>query len=113
MKESFHVELARLRREQRKTRQDEIFGGLNAAERSAYDAKSERIHTLELELLFALETHTAPGNQRLEWNKKSETDAPQDKARQPYSSREESTKRIRASRDEASRRKSEREEDSG
>lgn len=43
-------ELIRLRREQSRTRQDEVFGGLSAAERAAYDAKENRIHQLERDL---------------------------------------------------------------
>jgi hypothetical protein len=41
------VELSRLRREQAKTRHDEVFGGLTPAERSIYDTKQERIFELE------------------------------------------------------------------
>jgi len=40
-------ELIRLRREQSKTRQDEVFGGLSPAERAVYDTKENRIHELE------------------------------------------------------------------
>jgi hypothetical protein len=40
-------ELARLREEQSKTRQEEVFGGLSLAERAQYNAKAERIHVLE------------------------------------------------------------------
>ena len=43
------AELARLRTEQDKTRQDEVFGGLSHAERAAYDSREERIHDLEIE----------------------------------------------------------------
>jgi hypothetical protein len=42
-------ELARLRTEQYKTRQDEVFGGLSHAERAEYDSRKERIHDLEIE----------------------------------------------------------------
>lgn len=45
--ETLKSELLRLREEQSKTRQDEVFGGLSAAERSAYDIKADRIHKLE------------------------------------------------------------------
>jgi hypothetical protein len=48
--ETADVELARLRKEQRKTRQDEIFGGLTGDERSAYQNKADRIRELEFEL---------------------------------------------------------------
>src|SRR5438105_6867707 len=40
-------ELLRLRREQSKTRQDKIFGGLSHAERAVYNTKQNRIHELE------------------------------------------------------------------
>ena len=40
-------ELTRLRWEQRETRRDEVFGGLSAAEQSAYEIKADRIHELE------------------------------------------------------------------
>lgn len=46
--ESEQSELSRLRREQAKTRHDEVFGGLTAEERSAYDGKQVRIRELEL-----------------------------------------------------------------
>jgi hypothetical protein len=48
--ETADVELARLRKEQKKTRQDEIFGGLTDEERSAYENKAHRIRQLEFEL---------------------------------------------------------------
>jgi hypothetical protein len=40
-------ELIRLRKEQVKTRQDEVFGGLSSAEQAAYETKEDRIHELE------------------------------------------------------------------
>ena len=40
-------ELIRLLKEQRKTQQDEVFGGLSPAERAAYDIRQDRIHDLE------------------------------------------------------------------
>ena len=46
--ESEQVELSRLRREQAKTRHDEVFGGLTPEERFAYDRKQLRIQELEL-----------------------------------------------------------------
>jgi hypothetical protein len=45
--ETESAELARLRREQAKTRHDEVFGGLTPVERAAYDIKQERICELE------------------------------------------------------------------
>lgn len=44
------AELSRLRREQAKTRHDEVFGGLTPDERSAYDIKQDRICELERRL---------------------------------------------------------------
>jgi hypothetical protein len=44
------AELARLRKEQAKTRHDEVFGGLTPEERSAYDLKQVRICELERRL---------------------------------------------------------------
>jgi hypothetical protein len=43
-------ELIRLRKEQVKTRQDEVFGGLSSAEQAAYETKEDRIHELERDL---------------------------------------------------------------
>jgi hypothetical protein len=40
-------ELMRLRKEQNKTRRDEVFGGLSSAELAEYEGKAERIHQLE------------------------------------------------------------------
>jgi hypothetical protein len=48
--EKHQSKLDRLRQEQNKTRQDEVFGGLSRAERARYDIKSERIHKLESEI---------------------------------------------------------------
>ncbi len=45
--ETPQFELARLRKEQSRTRHDEVFGGLSAKERSSYDAKQHRIRDLE------------------------------------------------------------------
>jgi hypothetical protein len=43
-------ELRRLRKDQNKARQDEVFGGLSPAERAEYSGKEERIHKLEGEI---------------------------------------------------------------
>ena len=43
-------ELTRLRKEQNKARQNEVFGGLSPAERAEYNGKAERIHDLESEI---------------------------------------------------------------
>jgi hypothetical protein len=49
-REKHEFELKRLRTEQSKTRQDEVFGGLSPAELAEYNRKSERIHELESEI---------------------------------------------------------------
>ena len=49
-KEKYESELKRLRSEQNKTRQDEVFGGMSTAERAKYDGKAEQIHRLESEI---------------------------------------------------------------
>jgi hypothetical protein len=85
-------ELKRLRAEQNKTRQDEVFGGLSPAERAEYEEKSERIHELEREVLASAvaekSSRSAKAEQQLQWNKEPETDTPQAVAHQPYRSRE-------------------------
>ncbi|HWO37577.1 MAG TPA: hypothetical protein VNO32_53045 [Candidatus Acidoferrum sp.] len=43
-------ELKRLRKEQHKTRQDEIFGALSTVEEAEYNRKARRVHELEREL---------------------------------------------------------------
>ena len=43
-------ELTRLRKDQNKARQDEIFGGLSPEERAEYNGKAEQIHKLESEI---------------------------------------------------------------
>jgi hypothetical protein len=43
-------ELERLRRQQAKTRGDEVLGGLSPQERAAYDLRQDRIHELEHDL---------------------------------------------------------------
>jgi hypothetical protein len=48
--ETAEAEVARLRGEQSKTRQDQIFGGLSSEEWSAYERKEKRIHELEFQL---------------------------------------------------------------
>jgi hypothetical protein len=90
--EKLQSELTRLRKEQKKARQDEVFGGFSDAEQAEYDENAERICELESEhreevpssenLQFATAEH------RRQWNKDSETDTPQSEAHQPYRSRE-------------------------
>ena len=46
-KEQPKSELKRLREEQRKTRHDEVFGGLSPAEEAGYNRNAERIRELE------------------------------------------------------------------
>ncbi|MGA9391669.1 MAG: hypothetical protein WBV69_14615 [Candidatus Sulfotelmatobacter sp.] len=48
--ETRQSELMRLRREQRKTREDEVFLGSSAAERAEYEKKEDRINELERNL---------------------------------------------------------------
>jgi len=50
VREKHESELKRLRTEQTKSRQDEVFGGLSPAERAKYNEKSERIHQLESQI---------------------------------------------------------------
>ncbi len=45
-RETEEAELSRLRREQSRTRQDEVFGGLTSDERAAYDKKEKRLQEL-------------------------------------------------------------------
>ena len=91
-KEKPESELKRLRDEQYKTRQDEVFGGLSPAERTEYNRKRKRINDLEIELAASAgakqSTQSATAQQRRQWNRGSETDTPQDKAHQPYRNRE-------------------------
>jgi hypothetical protein len=90
--ESFQAELARLLKEQDKTRQDEVFGGLSSAERAEYDGKTRRINQLAIELTASAvakkSSQSVKAEQRRQWSKKSETDTPQVEAHQPYRSRE-------------------------
>ena len=84
-------ELKRLCREQLKTLQDEIYGGLSASERAEYNRKANRIHQLQIELQAATASDLIDlieAERRREWNKTAETDTPQSSARQPYRSRE-------------------------
>jgi hypothetical protein len=48
--ETRDFELIRLRREQRKTREDEVFLGSSAVERVDYERNEDRIHELERDL---------------------------------------------------------------
>ncbi len=77
-------ELEQLRKKQRITRQNEIFGGLTKAERAEYNARAKRIGELEIELSLS----AAKAERDRQWNRKSETDTAQIEARQPYRDRE-------------------------
>lgn len=103
-KEQPKSELERLQKEQRKTRQDEVFGGLTKAEIARYDAKAKRISELEAELGAS----AAKREQERQWNKEPETDIPQLQARQPYRDRESNfeSKEVRNGRIELVRRNS-------
>ena len=97
-------ELARLREEQRKTRQDEVFGGLSLAERARYNGKAERIHVLESTIqaqeVAQKSSQSAKATQRRHW--KSDSETPQAEAHQPYRSREKDS--AHASRDTTKKR---------
>ena len=49
-KEKPESELKRLRVEQKKAQQDEVFGGLSLSERKEYDRRTKRINQLEIEI---------------------------------------------------------------
>ncbi len=91
-KEEPKSELKRLRKERDKTWRDEIFGGLSLAEQAECDRKSKRIQELEIELhgrgTDEKRVEAATAAQRLQWNKRPETDTPQGEAHQPYRRRE-------------------------
>jgi hypothetical protein len=91
-KEDPKSELKRLRKERDRTWRDEIFGGLSLAERAECDRKSKRIQELEIELqaraVDKKSSEAATAAQRLQWNKRPETDTPQGEPHQPYRRRE-------------------------
>jgi hypothetical protein len=91
-KENPESELARLLQEQRKARQDEIFGGFSQAERAEYNRKAGRINVLEREIQASASVEekrpSAKAEQKRQWNKTSETDTHQNEAHQPYRGRE-------------------------
>jgi hypothetical protein len=88
-------ELARLRKEQFESLQDELYGCLSLAARAEYERKVERIQVLQgmvqtaalaegsLQLVRA-----GQAEQRRQWNKDSEPDTAQSEARQCYRGRE-------------------------
>ncbi|MGA8622231.1 MAG: hypothetical protein WB660_27385 [Candidatus Sulfotelmatobacter sp.] len=91
-KENPQSELSRLRKEQSKARQDEVFGGLSPAERAEYNEKAKRIDELKIELRASAAANSSKRGTKAEhkgqWNKESETDTLQSEAHQPYRSRE-------------------------
>jgi hypothetical protein len=91
-KETPESELKRLRAEQIKALEDEVFGGLSRAERAAYEGKTKRINQLEIELTASATTkkraQSAKAEQTRGWNKEPETDTSQTSARRPYENRE-------------------------
>jgi hypothetical protein len=48
--ENPHSELTQLRKAQRKTRENEVYGGLSKQERDEYTGRAERIHELNAQL---------------------------------------------------------------
>jgi hypothetical protein len=90
--EKREAELKRLLKEQRKARQDEVFGGFSPAERAEYEGKADRIHALESEIQASAVSKkgslSARAEQERQWNKEPEEDTPQAEAHQPYRSRE-------------------------
>lgn len=92
VRENLESELKRLRKEQNKTLEDEVFGGLSPDERVEFNRKTKRINELEIELtasaLAKKTSQSSKAEQTRQWNKESETDTPQADAHQPYRSRE-------------------------
>ncbi|MCU1304924.1 MAG: hypothetical protein JWQ87_5208 [Candidatus Sulfotelmatobacter sp.] len=84
MKKQFQTELALLRSEQRKARQNEVFGGLSKTEQAEFNSRAERIRALE----SAIEASAGSAEVTHRWNKDAETDIPRSEDRQPYRSRE-------------------------
>ena len=72
LEEKPQFELIRLRKEQNKARQDEVFGGLSPAERAEYNGKAERIHELESDFQASAvakkSLQSAKAEQNRQWN---------------------------------------------
>ena len=100
-RETPQAEVLRLLKELRKTRHDEIFGGLSISERAEYDKKANRISELALLLeTTSLSFFSKPDSKNSgAWVKMSETDSPQSLARQPYRSREKDSRDSEAQSD--------------
>jgi hypothetical protein len=93
--ESPNAELLRLLKEERKTREDEAFGRLSAAERNAYYTKKLRIAELEHSLTEEGVAAGRKAQQKAAWNDATETDlSHQSDARQPYRGREKDSERF-------------------
>jgi hypothetical protein len=92
VRENLESELKRLRKEQRTSLENEVFGGLSREERAEFNGKTKRINQLEIERTASTITQnsvqSAKAEQTRQWNKESETDTPQAGAHQPYRSRE-------------------------
>ena len=83
------VELARLKKEQEKARQSAIFLGLSVFERHEYDGRAKRIR--ELQSSIPAVADIGDEKQQKAWAQTTETDTPQEDARQPYRDREENS----------------------
>lgn len=86
--ESPRAELARLQKEQRQARQDEVYGGFSESQRAEYEIRAMRIKELEAQRLTTSSAGEAAAERRRKWNKEPETDTPQREGRQPYRNRE-------------------------
>lgn len=68
-KRELQSEVTRVRAQQLKARQDEVFGGLSSEEKAAYDTRADRIRELDAEIEAGLLADEASASQRREWNK--------------------------------------------
>jgi hypothetical protein len=91
-KETLESELKRLKQDQRKMREDEVFLGLTPAERAVFNEKLARISSLEIKIQTMAsaeeKARSFKAEQRGRWNQSAETDASQTEARQSYRNRE-------------------------
>lgn len=93
-KRELQSEVLRLRAEQFKARQDEVFGGLSSEERADFEKRADRIRELDAEIEAHLLADEASAAQRRDWNKQAETDTPQSESRQSYRNRERDSSRA-------------------
>jgi hypothetical protein len=93
-KREMQSELTRLRVQQLKARQDEMFGGFSSEEKTAYDTRANRIGELDAELEGNAVADEASAAQRRGWNKQAESDTPQSEAHQSYRNRERDSSRA-------------------